>query len=487
MSLPSIGPVTATPPKAFAFHCCSSSHRDAVSATAIPITPDHPHCSLDDEQEARNATTERCAANLPSERAANAEDALRKYAEFVRLLTARLLRQTDGNSGVGELPAKKKNSSGDGILQAQCAVVVEPTAAAVSMSMRGCSPDLLALQNVVLQLQHALTLSQQEAATALDDAAAAVRAADRWSKSCDAAVTRVGALEAENAALIARNERLSAERRVLKSAYKDLVAQQFAVQTQQVECYVKSALATHEQYLLKNNSSNSNRSRTTTETTAPIDFEDVGSSSCCQAELTSTPGTVLAEEETAGQITPVKELHLRNVGFGASGALGFGKTFKLKEKKKEEPKPVGPYAPVRFELLPSSRSYDDEHDDYSMGHKVKNYFFQSPDYAITKRHSPLISVESLQETTMPPQMMPKDVTFGQDDSVDSCLPSPLLHYPDDSPSGRSWNVELHACDPAILRSLSIPIVHETVVAAQQQQPQSSSSRKMVELRARTYN
>jgi hypothetical protein len=371
-------------------------------------------------------------------------------------------------------------------------------------------PDLWPLQNAIFQLQHALKLAQNEAATALEDAAAATQSAETLQTSCQAALSRVKALESGHERLMARNERLAVQKRVLKCAYQDLAARHYETQSQQVQAYVVTALSAHEQCL---NKSTGNRSRTTTETSTASCYDgDDGLSSKCDEPTAplESPGRSVEQPRTPGKDSA------RPVGFGAAGALGFGKTFNLKKKevplvKKEEQivaKPTArtePYEPIRFQhfTLPSQTSHDggrvtDAASTTTIGDQMK-HFFQMPHHdgeRQTKRShdTPLIESHALLTAVETPELRPlQNVSFGPEDSVDSGLESPLLLAEDSAggecesmdspPSNRSrassWNVE--ACDPALLRSLSIP-VH----ALDDCHPHLTMARKVLHIRPRKY-
>jgi hypothetical protein len=373
-------------------------------------------------------------------------------------------------------------------------------------------PDLWPLQNAIFQLQHSLTLAQNEAATALEDATAATQSAQTWQSSCQAALSRVKALESDHERLVARTERLAVQKRVLKCAYQDLAARHYETQSQQVQAYVVTALSAHEQCL---NKGGDNRSRTTTETTTAscYDGEDGLSNKGDEpAAPLESPGCSVEQSRTPGKDSA------RPVGFGAAGALGFGKTFNLKKKemplvKKEEQfvakstARTAPYEPIRFQHFsqPTQTSHDGGRNPgaaststTTIGDQMK-HFFQMPHHdgeqqAKRSHHSPLIESNVLLAVVETPELRPlQNVSFGPEDSVDSGLESPLLlpegsaggdcESMDSTPSNRSraasWNIE--ACDPALLRSLSIP-VH----AFDDCHPHPTMARKVLHIRPRKY-
>lgn len=459
------------------------------------------------------------------------------YAECIRLLTRQLLRgqvtsvdgDTSENDGVGKSePLKQNNRNQDW----QDDAFVHASS--------GCH-DLLALHNAVSQCRHAWTLSQLEAASALEDAAAARQAVMAWRRQAHAANDRLTQLEISHNEILSQRDRLLAEKRVLKTAYKELTHHQFSHQTQQVEQYVVNSLTVHEQSLQKN------RSRTTTETTFAScsgggDSDIVESSNnehkkendsnnlnnCIREQMPSiggiSSGNFTADELSVLTTTPksnepavskkptdedviiplIQPQPARSVGgFGACGAIGFGKTFNLKDKNKQDVvtvpvvskapstsgKTVEPYAPVQLQpaVAPSGRSDDDGHATAGVGSKMKNYLLNNLQLgdgdgseSRSKRPAPLITLDD---------SLPCNVSFDPDDSEGSCLPSPLLFHGNGdtvSPSGSSneqylsWDNEgLSSCDPIVFRSLSIPVVHEG-----RMQPHSTS--KILEIRARKF-
>jgi hypothetical protein len=183
------------------------------------------------------------------------------YVECVRLLTLRL----------------RHSSAPDGKLQCK-----DDIANAVDCSTTSTNddwnekyataslgiPELITLQNTIMQLQNALNLVQQEACTAIHDASAAIRSSQYWKNEYLILKESVISVEQENRKLKRQSEKLSTDKRRLKAAYKKLLTQQHTVQSQQVESYVISALATHEQFLSNSNNNSTytgkNRSRTTT-------------------------------------------------------------------------------------------------------------------------------------------------------------------------------------------------------------------------------
>ena len=301
-------------------------------------------------------------------------------------------------------------------------------------------PELLALQNSIMQLQHAFHLLQQEANTAIHDTSVAQQSSQHWQREYHAAKQSAISLEQENRILKQQNESLITDKRKLKAACKKLLNQQHAVQSQQVESYVVSALVSHEQFLhgTTNTWTGKNRSRTTTldttGTTAGDDFttldepftnspnttiesfdgcrspkasaEVVDRGNVTEAEAKSTtPPTIVTTNEQDRQ-----SQHKGINGFGHA----FGRTFKFIDnhvnKKDQHHRAVAenpveskcnttndncvtsveatvdstysplmndrPYAPIRFDIITPTRSEDS--NDSVKAHRRKMQYSQSP-------------------------------------------------------------------------------------------------------------
>ena len=243
-------------------------------------------------------------------------------------------------------------------------------------------PELLALQNTIVQLQHAFHLLQIEANTAIHDTSVAMQSSQYWKREYHAAKQSIVALEHDNQMLKQQNEALMTDKRKLKAACRKLLTQQHAIQSQQVESYVVSALLTHEQFLNHGTASSSgkNRSRTTTldttGTTMGDDFTTVeddpyhndnspnttfesttdgrsspktpvidvgdGSTDVTTAKVSSTPPTIVTMKEHSQQHQVTSQQHRGGMnGFG-NACHAFGRTFKFIDNHvhKKEPRPV---------------------------------------------------------------------------------------------------------------------------------------------------
>lgn len=164
-------------------------------------------------------------------------------------------------------------------------------------------PELLVLQNTILQLQHAFYLVQQEANTAVHDASVAMQSSQYWKHEYCAAKQAVIALEQDSRVLKQQIEALTADKKKLKGACKKLLARQYAVQSQQVESYVVSALVAHEQLLHGAGISVcKNRSRTTTlDTTGTSAGDDF---TALDLPFTNSPNHT--SESSDGSCSPTK-------------------------------------------------------------------------------------------------------------------------------------------------------------------------------------
>jgi hypothetical protein len=374
------------------------------------------------------------------------------YASCIRLLN-RQLRQP---ASVEADPICKSNPLRDDFMQ----------------SCHGY-PDLIALQNTILQLQHGIYLAQQETSTALEDSAAAVHASTCWKREYMHMKQTVAALQKENERLYQDNEKLATDKRILKAAYKNLRAQQHALQTQQVESYVISALSSHEQCL---QGSSKNRSRTTT-----IDTEGTSTDyECCQFGAASlTEDDALSRTgSTTSCVTPteppvmggpsqeeekIRESYPAFRGFGGAWVGGL-KKFKFPKKPTDPTELVSavqsadsttdrswtptmePYAPVRLDCCtPTDRS----------------------------EKSSLIDVLLLEEECSSDLEVVTPVAVGDarvweavdPSSVDACsLSLPMLPDPPPSRMRERTGPQIqciqkkYTCDPLMLRSLSIPVV-----------------------------
>ena len=316
---------------------CSSSF-DSLPSTSAPL--DH---SVNERPLSTTTTT------LPHDNVA--------FVECIRLLT-RQLRQSpkiDRNLHCADDEEKDhstKSTSTDDDWNEQFVV-----------ASKGI-PELLALQNTIIQLQHAFHLIQQEANMALYDTNEAMQSSQHWKREYHVAKQSVIALEQDNRILKQQTESLMADKRKLKAACKKLLMQQHAVQAQQVESYVVSALVAHEQFLhgtaTTTSSTGKNRSRTTTldttGTTAGDDFTALddpftnsphatiessdGSSHSPKANTAAVDGNIATTNDalsTPPTIVTMKEHNHQNQlsqqhrgmnGFGHA-CHAFGRTFKF--------------------------------------------------------------------------------------------------------------------------------------------------------------
>jgi hypothetical protein len=292
------------------------------------------------------------------------------------------------------------------------------------------------------------------------------------------AETTIQKLVSERNHWMHRNEKLQAERKLLKAAYKEL--QHSKSTKHQIEWYVSTAIAAHEMQLQQ-------RSRTTT-------MDSAASSSCSRGEEFEAITIPSKEEEEAAPLecnksiafseidsvvaTPKPLTGMGRVGFGSCGALGF--THKQRRwdtsvtEKQPPPTPVDrscaippqeerPYEPLQ--LIARTNSHDSSSTSCSTASSSKkikarkHHLFspqqpQTPAVQVPLIHANdfLLSPEEEQDTTTCP--ISSVSSWKGEDSLYSYLDSPglSLHH---SPSANSWQAEI-TCDPSVLRSLAIP-------------------------------
>jgi hypothetical protein len=345
--------------------------------------------------------------------------------------------------------------------------------------MQSCHgyPDLIALQNAILQLQHGIYLAQQETTTALEDSTAAVHASSCWKREYMHMKQTVDALQKENERLYQDNEKLATDKRILKAAYKNLCAQQHALQTQQVESYVISALSSHEQFLM---GCSKNRSRTTTIDTevTSTDYEccQCGSASMAEDDAFSPAGSTTScvtpmEHPVTGGSTheeeKIREPHSAFRGFGGAWADGL-KKFKFPQKstcdkvestsaappdsstdRSLTPTTTEPYAPVRLDCFTPIASSEkpaliDTHV-LLLEEECSDLEVTTPVAVEESRHW-----EEVNHLTDPFSLsMPM---LPGPPSTTSELDSPVVE------TGPKVQYIQYTCDPWVLRSLSIPVV-----------------------------